>query len=162
LAPEVIFGLLLSLALLVLWPRPVAGKVDLRSAGILQSTNGALLVTVVLSNGTPRTFNVVDDANGNPAFILDSGDNGMWLTRMVNQLRINVVPGASLTNTLLVTNAPPRFRLKVALRDLAAERRDWAGMAIHFLPRRWAGKLERQREKPLPTSAWIETTTSER
>ena len=162
LAGAIIIGLL-SLIPLLLWSRPVPGKVDLRLAGVRQSTNGAWLITVVLSNGTSRTLNVVDDADGNPAFILDSGgEYGMWLTCVVNQLRINLIPGGSLTNTVLVTNAPPRFRLKVPLRDLAAERRDWTGRAIRFLPSRWADNWMKQREKPQPTTAWIQTTTSER
>jgi hypothetical protein len=160
----VIIGLLLFLAVLLLWPRRAPGTVDLMLAGVRQSTNAAWLITVVLTNGTLRTFNVVDDSDGNPAFILDSGEEyGMWLTRMVNQLKVNLIPGGSLTNTVLVTNAPARFRLKVPVRDLAAERRDWVVLAaIHLLPRRWAEKFVKQREKPLPTSDWIETTTSER
>lgn len=161
LATVVVVGLLL-MALLLLWPRPVPGKVDLRLTGVRQTTNGDLLISVLLSNGTLRTLNVVDDADGNPAFILDSGgEYGMWLTRMVNQLKINLPPGGSLTNTVLVTNAPPRFRLKVPVRDLTVERRDLAGALIHFLPRNLAESLERRRAKPPPTSAWIETTTSE-
>ena len=153
-----VFTGLLSLALLWLWPRST-GKMDLRLAGVRQSTNGAWLITVVLTNGTSRTLNVVDDADGNPAFVLDSGgEYGMWLTRMVNQLRINLTPGASLTNTVLVTNAPPRFRLKVPLRDLAAERGDWVGRAIRSLPDRWVEKLKAQRGEPEPATPWIETT----
>ena len=158
-----IIAALLCLAGLLFWPRPVMGTVDLMLTGIRQSTNGAFLITVVLTNGTSRTFNVVDDANGNPAFILvTGGEHRMWLTRMVNQLKINLPPGRSLTNTVLVTNAPPRFRLQVPLRDLAAERLDLFGAAIHLLPSRWAQKLDKQRKRPDPTSDWIETTTSTR
>ncbi len=163
LAGAVIVGLLSILALLVLSLRQLPGAVDLHLAGVRQLTNGVLLVTVVLTNGSPRTFNVVDDSAGKPAFILDNGGKfGTWVTDMTNQVRLHITPGASLTNTLLVTNAPPRFRLKVMLRDLAAERRDWAGVVIHFLPDGLAEKLKRRREVPPPTSAWIETSTSAR
>jgi hypothetical protein len=159
----VIIALLAVLALLLLSVRPLPGAVDLKLAGVRQATNGALLVTVVLTNSTPRTFNVVDDTAGNPAFIVDSGGQyGTWLTDMTNQVRIHIAPGASLTNVLLVTNAPPRFRLKVVLRDLAAERRDLAGVVIHFLPDPLAQDLQRRRELPLPTSAWIESQPTER
>ena len=161
-AAVVILGLL-SLALLLLWLRPMSGTVDLRLTEIRQSTNSALLVTVVLTNGTSRILNVVDDADGNPAFILDTGrDSDTWLTRMVNQLKINLIPGGSLTNTVLITNAPSRLRLKVPLRDFAAERRDWTGAVLRLRPRRLAEQLGWQRDELLPTSAWIEITTPQR
>jgi len=156
-----VVALLLSLALLLLRPLPMHGKVDLRLAGLPQSNNGALLVTVVLSNGTSRAFYVVDDADGNPAFILDSGGElRMYLTRVVNQLTINLAPGASLTNTVVVTNPPPRFRLKVPLRDLG---QTVNGPIDAFLPRPWAAKLQTWRRKPPPeepASAWIESKAS--
>jgi len=154
-------GLLFLLALLVVWPNRLAAKVDLRLAGTRQSSNGVLLVTVILTNGTPQTLNVVDDADGNPAFVLDTGGHhGRWLTPMVNQLKVNLAPGASLTNTVAITNPPPRFRLKVPLRDLAAE--IWGWQVFRFIPQplsRWANMgvkwSLRKRLNIFPASDWI-------
>ena len=154
-------GLFIFLALVLVQPRTVTKTMDLRVAGTSQPSNGILLVTVTLRNGTSRYLNVVDDASGNPAFLLDTGSQrGTWLTTMVNQLKINLAPGASMTNTVVITNPPPRFRLKVPVRDLAAE--SWGSQASLFLPRavarvanvprRW---LLRKRLHISPASEWI-------
>jgi hypothetical protein len=154
-------SLLLLLALLVVWPKPVIAKVHLRLAGTRQSSNGVLLVTVILTNGTPQTLNVVDDADGNPALVLDTGgQHRRWLTPMVNQLKINLAPGASMTNTVAITTPPPRFRLVVPLRDLAAE--IWGWQVFRFIPQplsRWANVVVkwslRKRLNIYPASEWI-------
>ena len=78
---------------------------------------------------------------------------------MVNQLRLNLAPGASLTNTVVITNPPPRFRLKVLLRDLLRER--WNLAVNGFLPHPLASRLQKWRENAPPASAWIETKLSE-
>ncbi len=162
-------GALVLVILFLLSPKSEAGKVELRLAGVQQATNGTLLVRVVLTNGASRTLNVMDDALGDPAYVLDTGSkSGKWLTPMVNHLKINLMPGGSLTNTLLITNAPPRFRLKVVIRDLVAER-NWVWMTLRSmpvpLPLRLAEKLEKleaDQVGPLPASVWIEAPSHER
>jgi hypothetical protein len=153
---------LLFLAFQLIRPHSIPGEVQLQLSAVRRSTNGAVFVTVVLTNGTLRTMNIVDDADGNPAYILDSGgEYGLSLTRMVNQLKLNLAPGSSLTNTVLVTNPPPLFRLKVQLRDLASERTDLTGALSHLLPDRLAQQFQSRRETPLPASDWIETNNTE-
>jgi hypothetical protein len=162
-------ALVISLALALGWPRRVPGKLGVQLASTRQLSNGVLLVTVVLTNGTPRALNVVDDSRGKPAFILDERDErrrtdgtyGMQLTDLANQLKINLAPGATLTNTVCVTNPPPRFRLRVYVRDLAAERRGFplyriVGRALALKVVEW--RLKRQNtDIVLPASPWIET-----
>jgi hypothetical protein len=117
-------------------------------------------MAVTLTNSTPLTLNVVDDADGKPAFILDDGSPpGMWLTYMVNHLKINLAPGASLTNTVFLTNPPPRFRLKLQMRDLADEGRGWPLPVGRLLPEPWRSKFvewDLKRHKRWdPASGWI-------
>ena len=56
-----------------LLPHNVPGTVDLRLMGVSSSSNGVMLVSVVLTNSTPLALNVLDDADGRRAFILDDG-----------------------------------------------------------------------------------------
>jgi len=137
------------------------GTVDLRVTDFNKTSNGVLRVDVILSNSTPITLNVVDDANGNPAYILDDGSGDMrWLTRMVNGLTLNLAPGASLTNMVLLTNPPPLFRLRLALRDLADERRGWPLPVGRLLPEPWRTKfVERdlkRHQQWVSASDWIQ------
>lgn len=153
--------LLLLLLFFAQRPAPVSRTLEFRIADTPQLSNGALVVSVVLSNGTPHSLNIVDDTAGNPLFALDAGadyypagsrDHGAWLGPLGNTLKLNLAPGASLTNSVSVTSPPPRFRLRATTRDLAAERRDlW----------RWSEKLLRGPKNSmslemLPTSDWIE------
>jgi hypothetical protein len=92
-------------------------------------TNGAMLISLVLSNGTSRSLNIVDESTGGPFVVLDAGTQsnmpgtiGFGLGKLVNTLKLNLAPGASLTKTVTLTNPPPRFRLLVEVRDLATER----------------------------------------
>jgi hypothetical protein len=161
-------ALVISLALALGWPRRVPGKLGVQLASTRQLSNGVLLVTVVLTNGTPRALNVVDDSRGKPAFILDERDErrrtdgtyGMQLTDRANQLKINLAPGATLTNTVCVTNPPPRFRLRVYVRDLDAEGSGFPlyrimGKALAMKVVEW--RLKRQNaDIVLPASPWIE------
>lgn len=142
---------------------------DLRLAGLRQVTNGVFLVSVVLSNGTRRTLNVVDDTAGNPLFFLDtgtggwppgSGNYGLCLGEMANKLRVNLASGASLTNSVWITNPPPRFRLRVNVRDLVAESRGLpidrvVGKAAAMKVAQWRQKRQNV-DAFLPASAWIE------
>src|ERR1035437_9111259 len=108
-----------------LLPHNVPGTVDLRLMGVSSSSNGVMLVSVVLTNSTPLALNVLGDADGQPAFILDDGSEQTWLTRMINKCSISLAPGGSLTNVVLVTNCPPQFRLKLAVDYLGHDSRDW-------------------------------------
>ena len=163
-AATVAVGALLTFALLLAPPHGVPGKVELKLAGFSQTSNGVLLVSVILTNGTARALNVVDDADGNPGFVLDAGgatrdSPGRWLRPLLNQLKSNLAPGTSLTNVVWVTNPPPRFRLRVIVRDLAAESR---GLPPRFLGPAFAEKVaswRRKREDPeitAPASVWID------
>jgi hypothetical protein len=156
----------LSLLPILLSPEQPSGTLDLRVADTPQMTNGAMLVTLVLSNGTSRQFNIVDDTAGKPFFVLDDGTGGpgkstigVGLSRIANLLKINLAPGEALTNTILLTNPPPRFRLLVEARDLAAERRTGVKQVFLIL----ASKVTLHKPVPyanttitLPASSWID------
>ncbi len=62
--------------LLLLPAKPQPRALDFRVAGRPQMTNGAMLISFVLSNGTSRPLNIVDDAAGNPFLVLDAGTGG--------------------------------------------------------------------------------------
>jgi hypothetical protein len=160
--------LVFSGALFFAWPRGVPGLVDVQVTSLHRASRGALCLSVVLSNRTPRTLNVVDDSTGNPAFILDerggqrgSDDNvGTVLTDMANKLTINLASGFCLTNTVWVTNPPPRFRLRVELRDLAAERRyapvyRLLGTRLGMMLDKWRWRMKSP-DVFVPASRWIE------
>lgn len=143
-----------------LLPHTVPGTVDLRVTDFTKASDGILRVSVIVKNNTPVNLNVLDDAEGRPAFILDDGGpDGMWLTHMVNQLKIHLAPGASLTNMVFVTNAPPRFRLKLPFRDLADEARGWPLPVGRLLPEPWRSDFVKRRlsrrQRWEATSGWI-------
>jgi hypothetical protein len=115
--------------LLLLPAKPHPRSLDLLIAGRPQVTNSVMLISFVLSNGTSRALNIVDDAAGDPFLVLDAGTRGnmpgtigLGLGALANTLKINLGPGAALTNAVRLTNPPVRFRLRVEVRDLAAER----------------------------------------
>jgi hypothetical protein len=143
-----------------LLPYTVPGTVDLRVTNFTKNTNGVLHVSVVLTNSTPISLNVLDDSDGNPAFILEEvGGSGMWLTHMVNSLKINLAPGASLTNVVFLTNPPPQFRLMLHLRDLADEHRRWPLPVGRLIPEPWRTEFIqwnlKRRKHWAPASGWI-------
>jgi hypothetical protein len=136
--------------------------VSVSVAGVPQVTSTGTVFTVVLSNGTGRSQNIVNDTDGNALFALDdgrkipSGSVGKHLGRVRNDLKLNLAPGASLTNSVVMSNVPPRFRLRVLVRDLEAE---GGAFPLSLLPdslRR--NLLESRPQKPLPASEWIEGT----
>jgi hypothetical protein len=157
--------LVLLLLLPLLLPKPKPRKLDLRIVGQPGTTNGAMLISLILSNGTSRSLNIVDEASGGPFVVLDAGPQGnmpgtigFGLGNLVNTLKLNLAPGASLTRTVTLTNPPPRFRLLVEVRDLARER----SRAVIGLFRWLAvkAKLRKQLTQDddilLPASPWIE------
>src|SRR5689334_15054311 len=118
--------LVFLLLLFLLSPKPKPRKLDLRIVGQPQVTNGAMLISLILSNGTSRSLNIVDESSGGPFVVLDAGTQsnmpgtiGFGLGNLVNTLKLNLAPGASLTKTVTLTNPPPRFRLLVEVRALA-------------------------------------------
>lgn len=158
--------ILLLLLCFVLRPAQVSRALEVRIADTPEFSNGVFVASVVLSNGTPQSLNIIDDTAGKPLFVLDAGvdyypagsrAHGGWLAPAANTLKLNLPPGASLTNSVRVTNPPPRFRLKAITRDLAAEGRNWWVVPVaRRLPQRWSEKLERRLEMPMPSSDWIE------
>jgi len=154
--------------LLLLPTKPQPRSLDLLIAGRPQVTNGVMLISFVLSNGTSRSLNIVDDAAGNPFLVLDagtggeppgSGNLGLGLGVLANTLKLNLGPRAALTNAVRLTNPPVRFRLLVEVRDLASERR----IAVMELLRCLAVKARLSKETrhddhrvTLPASPWIE------
>ena len=151
---------LLLLAFLFGWPRPVF---QLTLAAVRYAGNGVLRVTVVLTNGTHHPFDIADDADGNPAFLLDDGSAtgdtyGTWVKPLANQHKVRLAPGASLTHALWLTNPPPRFRLRVDALDLAKQGRGFP--LYRIIGRGLAGKMWSWRRKLLPpqvpSSVWIE------
>jgi len=138
------------------------GRVKVLVPTCSSATNGTITVTVVLTNGTSDVLNVVDAVDGNPAMILDWGADKRWANRPRNQLKIFLNANTSITNTLALTNAPSRFRMRGVLRDLAAERRSfYVFRALFFLPKTWLEKIDERwhtslEEKTDPLSEWIE------
>jgi hypothetical protein len=126
-----------------------------------------MFINIVLSNGTARTLNIVDDGAGKPFVVLDAGSAsnapgtiGTGLGVLANTLKLNLAPGAVLTNAVRLTNPPPRFRLLVEVRDLAAERR----RAITGLFELLAVKAKFRKQLTqnddsilLPASPWVES-----
>jgi hypothetical protein len=168
--------LLLGLLALAFWKRP-EGRVEALVPGVRHSANGVVAVTVILTNGMPRGMNIVDDINGNPHFALQFyGDPGIWvkqhfyinpgtnslsLTDGGNQIRIRLAPGQCLTNTVMLTNPPPRFRLMVSVRDF--EDREALGLFYLFLSRasfgaldKWLGYGTVERKGQQPVTPWIQ------
>ena len=156
---------LLLLVLLSLKPKP--RKLDLRIVGQPQMTNGAMLISLILSNGTSRSLNIVDESSGGPLVVLDAGTQGntpgtigLGLGNLVNTLKLNLAPGASLTKTVTLTNPPPRFRLLVEVRDPPTE--PIKGLGLLFKSFAAMAKLRKQLTPPdydmimLPASPWIE------
>lgn len=127
-------------------------------------TNGAMLISIVLSNGTSRTLNIVDDGIGHPFVVLDAGTAsnrpgtiGFGLGVLANTLKLNLAAGAALTNAIRLTNPPPRFRLLVEARDLSSE----GPRALMELLRLLAAKATHSHPAPhslilLAASPWIE------
>src|SRR4051812_13598592 len=120
-------------------------------------SNKDIFVSVVLSNRTRRTVNVVDDKGGGPAFILDSGERYEWVGTPANTLKIDLKGRSSITNAVCITNAPPRFRLRPSLRDLTIEAR--VSRAFRYLPRFVAVRVMESYKSELhldqPASDWI-------
>jgi hypothetical protein len=153
--------------LLVLLPAtPQPRTLDFRIAGRPQVTNGVMLISFVLSNGTSRSLNILDDAAGKPFLVLDAGTGGnmpgtigLGLGVFANTLKLNLAPGAALTNAVRLTNPPPRFRLLVEVPDLASERRRGVVGLLRFLAVK-ATLLKETRDDYrsiiLPASPWIE------
>jgi hypothetical protein len=129
-------------------------------------TNGAMLISFVLSNGTSRALNIVDDAAGEPFLVLDDGTwsnmpgtIGLGLGVLANTLKINLGPGAALTNAVRLTNPPVRFRLLVEVRDLAAERHRPVIELLRFLAVKARLAKETHHDDhtlTAPASPWIE------
>lgn len=152
--------------ILLLWPaRPEANGAELRIAGQPQMSNGAMLLSIVLSNGTSRTLNIVDDGAGKPFVALEPGTGtnptgvvfGVGLTALSNTLKLNLASGAALTNNLRLTNTPPRFRLFVEVRDLGAERRNAILELLRYLTK--SRTLPFQNSVPIVRSPWIENAS---
>ncbi len=151
--------------LLLLPAKPQPRSVDLLLAGRPQFTNGVMFISFVLSNGTSRLLNIVDDAAGNPFLVLDagtggeppgSGNLGLGLGVLANTVKLNLAPGAALTNAVSVTNPPPRFRLLVGVRDLASERRPRVMRLLRFLAVKASlGKQTDDGSTLLGASPWI-------
>jgi hypothetical protein len=126
-----------------------------------------MLISIVLSNGTSRTFNIVDDGMGKPFMVLDAGGSsnmpgtiGFGLGVLANTLKLNLAPGEALTNSVRLTNPPPRFRLVIETRDLGAERRRAPiDLLNFFLSKITHRRTTSQYSIPLARSPWIENDT---
>jgi hypothetical protein len=152
----------LSLAFFLVWPHQAPWRMVLQITGTRPADTNVLLVSVTLSNGTSRQLNVVEGDNGDAAFYLDVGlQYGLQLGRgLVNQGKLNLAPGATLTDTVRITNPPPRFRLKVPIRDFAAEPRRSTGYRIvlgYVAQKLMDWHLLRSSLQPPVSSAWVET-----
>ncbi|HYG33613.1 MAG TPA: hypothetical protein VEC99_02435 [Clostridia bacterium] len=152
--------LLLSLALLLTAPRSVF---QIKVSGVQQSSNGVLLVSLILTNGTRHPHEIDDDVDGGPALILDDGATNhptigkTWVKPLGNRRRV-LAPGAALPHTVCLSNAPPRFRFIVPAEDLVIRN---SGSPVYRVLGRVFGPqqvydwhMQHYAPKP-PTSVWI-------
>jgi len=114
------------LLLILGWPHKTTGQVTLQVTGIRPAGTNVVQVSVTLSNAASRSLNIVDAVDGHPAYHIQPHPDmglkyGFTLARMANKLKINLVTGATLSDSFLITNPPSRFRIKVPIRDPAAE-----------------------------------------
>jgi hypothetical protein len=151
----------LVLVLRLLLITPETSTPDLRIAGKPQMINGAMLITLVLSNGTSRNLNIIDDGMGKPFMVLNADTNmpgtiGWGLGVLANTLRLNLAPGDALTNTVRLVDPPPRFQLMVEVRDFGAERRR-APIEIceYLLAKITSSRPKYQSSNLLARSPWI-------
>src|SRR5688572_546437 len=126
---------------------------------VKRPASGLVQLTVLVTNGTQRTLNVVDASPGKVAFVIhDPASNRVWASTMINQLTINLRPGDSLTNTIFLTNPPIRFRLSCVLRDFEVEGHVWS--VYRFLPKKLSERIVEWRRPKWqleePMSPWIE------
>lgn len=132
--------LLVVLLLLRSRPEQSPQPPDLLIVGQPQMTNGAMLINIIVSNGTSTKLNIIDDTIGNPFMVLDAGAKsnmpgtiGFGLSSLANSLKLNLTPGATLTNIVRLTNPPSQFRILVEAQDLDWERRRAFMEGLKFL-----------------------------
>lgn len=159
---------LLSLALLVCWPLATTAQVTVQVTGIRPAATNVVRVSVTLSNETSRSLNIVDAVDGHPWYHIQPHPDlglkyGITPSRMANKLKINLAPGATLTDNFWITNPPPRFRIKVPIRDPAAESALLSGTMTNRLARTLTDlNLTRPPDPefhstvPAATSAWVD------
>lgn len=130
----------------------------MRIVNVTRLTNGVIHVRVVLTNESSHVFNVIDDVNLNPIFLLEEA-NGFWSwpSNMANTLKVSIKPGDAFFHETWLTNPPAQFRFRCLLRDLNAER-DSARSIFRHLTRFFKSE---ERPGPLkvdelrPASEWI-------
>jgi hypothetical protein len=122
-------------------------------------TNSSALLDVIITNGTSVPLAIVDDSAGNPAFLVRPASDAGWSGAKppINIIRV-IEAGASLTNSVVLTNPPARFRLACTLRNLDSERQ--IERVARFLPRslaaRYAEFRRRDWDLPFQYSDWVD------
>ncbi len=168
---------LLGFVALLFLTAPSEGEVKAQVGSIRQYSNGVVVVTVFLTNGMHRAMHVVDDVDGKPHFALqcmgspgsrsviwlnngryfiNPGTNTLSLGDSANQNSIRLISGQCLTNIVVLTNPPPRFRLMVSVRDMEKEHFD---LPYYILYRVSFGRLGThgvEGKMQVPTTSWIE------
>lgn len=120
---------------------------------------GTVQITTLLTNGASVRLHVTDNAAGHPFIAYESGtDDRHALSDLANRLSLSLAPGECLTNLVILTNAPGKFRLCCWLRNLEAEHRLARGYRYvpKFLFQLVAQLWQEQREIPPPCTEWIE------
>jgi hypothetical protein len=150
---------------------PAPQTLDVRIAGRPRLTNNAILVSIVLSNGTSGPLNIVDDTVGNPylGLVTTNYFEGLLISDRVvsqpcaNMLKLNLAPGATLLKSVWITNPPPRFRLRALVRDLTAEHQAMWPLFVRSLAVKANLVKERVeiRQGIMPISPWIESGGSQ-
>jgi hypothetical protein len=164
--PGLKWGLIVGMGVLVLailW-QATRHPTDLdafhvRVVAVHRLADGSALLDVVITNGTSAALNIVDDSSGKPAFVLEtSAGKRSMVTSMVNSLAVNLAPGVSLTNSVLLTNAPFRFRLYCIIRDLNAETGVWGFTSgwPKFLGARWVESQRHRWDLPFQYTDWVD------
>lgn len=159
---------LLLLLFLLGSSRKTVGQVSVQVTGIRPSGMNILQVSVTLSNAASHSLNIVDAVDGCPWYHIQPHPElgikyGLTLARMANKLKINLAAGASMTDSFWITNPPSRFRIKVPVRDPAAEAPSHSALLTNTVGKALLGlhavkppDPEFHFSVPPATSAWLE------
>src|SRR6185295_2302113 len=82
--------LVVAITLIIRVPAP-PDRIGFQVVSLKQLSSNTFRAALLLTNQTDRVLNVVDAAEGGPAFIIESsGGSSMWLGHLSNSLALNL------------------------------------------------------------------------